>query len=149
MCPWSVSFLTQDLCTRNDVQQIEHMAMPITKYFEMRQSRRNRRCPNTRHCKVCPKPAPNANYCYPQPRMRMMVTSLACVMVHFSSTAALLRLFNNHSFDSRLFPRCPKRTHQTILQHSTGRKTRFYLREVNASRRLTPLRSTTRTRCII
>ena len=71
----------------NDVQQIEHEAMPITKYFETRRVKdrqtmqKKQRCPNTFvRCKV-------HMYIHQMPttaalstQMRIMVTSLDCVV---------------------------------------------------------------------
>eukprot|EP00731_Ephydatia_muelleri_P010048 Em0005g634a len=65
----------EDTVYQNDVQQIEHEAMPITKYFETRRIKdrltMQKKQKMSKHgtavrCKVCPKPAPNANYCCSQ-----------------------------------------------------------------------------------
>ena len=65
----------EDTVYQNDVQQIEHEAMPITKYFETRRIKdrltMQKKQKMSKHgtavrCQVCPKPAPNANYCCSQ-----------------------------------------------------------------------------------
>ena len=65
----------EDTVYQNDVQQIEHEAMPITKYFEtrrvqdrltMQKKQKMSKDGTAVTCKVCPKPAPNANYCCSQ-----------------------------------------------------------------------------------
>ena len=63
----------EDTVHQSDVQQIEHEAMPITKYFEtikdrltMQKKQKMSKHGTAERCKVCPKPAPNANYCCSQ-----------------------------------------------------------------------------------
>ena len=65
----------EDTVNQNDVQQIEHEALPITKYFETRQvkdrltmqkKQKMSKYGTAVRCKVCPKPAPNVNYCCSQ-----------------------------------------------------------------------------------